>query len=64
MEHTIRTVDRSGSTRGRMSPDNDPEGIRARAKKASGYCQPVEGVNSKARMIAYKLSKLHPLGGG
>ena len=47
-----------------MSPDNDPEGIRARAKKASGYCQPVEGVNSKARMIAYKLCKLHPLGGG
>ena len=49
MEHIINTGNRSGSTRGRLSHDNDLEGIRAGAKKAPGYCQPGKGVNSKSR---------------
>ncbi len=64
MMRTINTNNTEEVSGGHLSPVNDPEGIQARAKKATGYHRQEKGVNSKAGRTDDKQSKRHPLGGG
>ena len=64
MMRTINTNNTEEVPGGHLSPGNDPEGIQARAKKATGYHQQEKEVNSKAGRADDKQCKRHPLGGG
>lgn len=64
MKHAINMNNTEEAPGGRLSPDNEPEGVQARVNEAAAYHRQEKEVNSKAGRTDDKQSKRHPLGGG